>query len=60
MKLPVFLAAFAGKKFSLTGWFLHFGGAGLILIGLLDNSPIPVPGGMDLLTTSLAPGRVHP
>jgi membrane protein YqaA with SNARE-associated domain len=53
------LAAFGGK-FSLVGWFLHFGGAGLILIGLVDNSAIPVPAGMDLLTTWLAAGRRHP
>jgi len=52
--------AFLTKQFSLTSSFLHFGGAGLILIGLLDNSAIPVPGGMDLLTTWLAAGRRHP
>ena len=54
------MTAFLTKQFSLTSWFLHFGGAGLILIGLLDNSAIPVPGGMDLLTTWLAAGRRHP
>jgi membrane protein DedA with SNARE-associated domain len=27
---------------------LHFGGPGLIVIGLIDNSAIPIPGGMDV------------
>lgn len=51
---------FWGKKINLTGWFLHFGGFGLILFGLIDNSAIPLPGGMDLLTTWLAAGRQRP
>jgi membrane protein YqaA with SNARE-associated domain len=29
-------------------WLLHLGGPGLIALGLLDNSVIPIPGGMDL------------
>lgn len=45
---------------NVTGWFLHFGGFGLVLFGLIDNSAIPLPGGMDLLTTWLAAGRQHP
>jgi membrane protein YqaA with SNARE-associated domain len=57
MKSSMSLTAFGG---SLMTWLLHFGGGGLILIGLLDNSAIPLPGGMDLLTTWLAAGRVHP
>lgn len=35
-------------------WFLHLGGPGLILLGLLDNSVIPMPGSMDALTIVLA------
>jgi membrane protein YqaA with SNARE-associated domain len=31
-------------------WLFHLGGLGLIPIGLLDNSPIPVPGIMDVAT----------
>lgn len=54
------LVAFAAKKLSLMKWLLQFGGAGLLLVGLLDNSAIPVPGGMDLLTTWLAAGHAHP
>jgi membrane protein YqaA with SNARE-associated domain len=29
-------------------WVLGFGGPGLIVIGLIDNSVIPIPGGMDI------------
>lgn len=29
-------------------WLLRFGGPGLILIGIVDNSAIPIPGGMDV------------
>jgi len=54
------MAFFGAKKINLTGWFLHFGGFGLILFGLIDNSAIPLPGGMDLLTTWLAAGRQRP
>jgi len=35
-------------------WFYHLGGAGLILLGLLDSSAIPVPGSMDALTIVLS------
>jgi len=33
---------------SVWKWALRFGGPGLIAIGLVDNSVIPIPGGMDL------------
>lgn len=29
-------------------WLLRFGGPGLIAVGLIDNSVIPIPGGMDI------------
>lgn len=29
-------------------WVLRFGGPGLIVIGIIDNSAIPIPGGMDI------------
>ena len=38
----------------MSAWFLHLGGPGLILLGLLDNSVIPLPGSMDALTIVLA------
>jgi membrane protein YqaA with SNARE-associated domain len=35
-------------------WFLRLGGIGLIPLGLLDNSIVPVPGSMDVATILLA------
>src|ERR1700734_1495177 len=35
-------------------WFLTLGGPGLILLGLLDSSVIPVPGSMDAMTIVLS------
>ncbi|HEY6970870.1 MAG TPA: VTT domain-containing protein [Candidatus Angelobacter sp.] len=38
----------------LWSWFERLGGVGLVLLGLVDNSPIPVPGSMDALTVILS------
>jgi membrane protein YqaA with SNARE-associated domain len=35
-------------------WLLRLGGAGLILIGIADNSVVPLTGSMDILTIWLA------
>jgi membrane protein YqaA with SNARE-associated domain len=35
-------------------WLERLGGLGLVLLGLLDNSPFPVPGSMDALTVVLS------
>jgi len=35
-------------------WLLSLGGPGLIVIGLVDNSVIPIPGGMDLFVILLS------
>lgn len=35
-------------------WLERLGGVGLVLLGLLDNSPFPVPGSMDALTVVLS------
>src|SRR5205807_10018384 len=35
-------------------WLVRLGGPGLILLGLADNSVIPLPGSMDVLTIWLA------
>ena len=35
-------------------WFLALGGPGLILLGLIDSSVIPVPGSMDAMTIILS------
>jgi membrane protein YqaA with SNARE-associated domain len=34
-------------------WVFQLGGPGLIVVGLIDNSIIPIPGGMDLFTILL-------
>jgi membrane protein YqaA with SNARE-associated domain len=41
------------------GWVLHLGGIGLIPLGLLDNSVVPVPGSMDVATILLAARDTH-
>jgi membrane protein YqaA with SNARE-associated domain len=48
--MPVLFAIF---KLHLR-WLWHLGGPGLILIGLIDNSLIPTPGGMDFATVLLS------
>ena len=35
---------------ALLHWLHHLGGPGLILLGLLDNSIVPLPGSMDVAT----------
>lgn len=35
-------------------WLQRLGGLGLILLGLADNSPVPLPGSMDVLTVVLS------
>ena len=35
-------------------WFITLGGPGLILLGLLDSSVIPIPGSMDAMTIVLS------
>jgi membrane protein YqaA with SNARE-associated domain len=39
---------------SLWAWLERLGGVGLILLGFIDNSPIPLPGSMDALLIILA------
>jgi len=39
---------------SMRRWLFHLGGVGLIPLALLDNSPIPMPGAMDVATILLA------
>jgi membrane protein YqaA with SNARE-associated domain len=35
-------------------WFFHLGGPGLILLGIIDSSVIPVPGSVDAMTIILS------
>src|SRR5271163_5068977 len=39
---------------SVRRWLYQLGGVGLIPLGLLDNSPIPIPGAMDVATILLS------
>ena len=39
---------------SVRRWLFHFGGLGLIPLGLLDNSLIPLPGTVDVATIILS------
>ena len=39
---------------SAWSWLRHLGGVGLVLLGLADNSIVPLPGSMDFLTILLA------
>lgn len=39
---------------SAWSWLRHLGGVGLVLLGLADNSIVPLPGSMDVLTIFLA------
>ncbi len=47
------LAVLAAKKNTLR-WLIHLGGPSLILLGLIDNSAIPLPGSTDVVTILLA------
>ncbi len=47
----------ASSSHALMGWLHRLGGPGLILLAQVDNSPIPVPGSMDVLLIILASSR---
>jgi membrane protein YqaA with SNARE-associated domain len=42
---------------SVWTWIHRLGGPGLILLGIVDNSAIPIPGGMDIFVILLAAHR---
>ena len=54
MKMHVLAIVLLVSKKSALRWLVHLGGPGLILLGLADNSPIPLPGSMDAATILLA------
>jgi len=54
MKMHWFAIILLASKKSALRWLVHLGGPGLILLGLADNSPIPLPGSMDAATILLA------
>jgi membrane protein YqaA with SNARE-associated domain len=50
---------FAPSTRNLTHWLLHLGGIGLVPLGLLDSSVIPIPGSMDFATILLSARDKH-
>src|ERR1700686_5719684 len=48
------------SKKSAMRWLISLGGPGLILLGLADNSLIPLPGSTDLATIILAAHHRQP
>jgi membrane protein YqaA with SNARE-associated domain len=64
-RLPGIVAAFAEKadktkSAGMLRWLIHLGGPSLILLGLIDNSVIPLPGSTDVVTILLAAHRREP
>jgi membrane protein YqaA with SNARE-associated domain len=55
--MTILLGAFLASK--LWAWIRHLGGPGLLLLGLADNSIIPMPGSMDVLTIWFAVHHHH-
>jgi membrane protein YqaA with SNARE-associated domain len=51
MPLPAFVLITAKK--SALHWLINLGGPGLILLGLADNSVVPMPGSTDVVTILL-------
>ncbi len=49
----LFSVARRGMVHGLIRWLYRLGGPGLILLGLLDNSVVPIPGSMDVATVLL-------
>jgi membrane protein YqaA with SNARE-associated domain len=54
------LAARRARKTSTMHWMIHLGGPSLILLGLVDNSVIPLPGSTDVATIILAAHHREP
>ncbi len=44
----------ASTEHAVRHWFFHLGGPGLILLGIIDSSVVPVPGSVDAMTIILA------
>src|SRR5208337_374293 len=58
MRLLAFLLLVTKK--SALRWLIHLGGPSLILLGLVDNSVIPLPGSTDVVTILLAAHHREP
>ncbi len=56
----ILLATKLTTQKSALRWLIHLGGPGLILLGLADNSVIPMPGSTDVVTILLAAHHREP
>ncbi|MGB9234010.1 MAG: VTT domain-containing protein [Terriglobales bacterium] len=54
------IALLATTRKSTLRWLMHLGGPSLILLGLIDNSVIPLPGSTDFVTILLAAHHREP
>jgi membrane protein YqaA with SNARE-associated domain len=54
-----FATLFSSAPRNLAHWLLHLGGIGLIPLGLIDSSVVPLPGSMDFATILLAARDKH-
>lgn len=59
LSLLLFAAKGSSTKSTLR-WLMHLGGPSLILLGLIDNSVIPLPGSTDVVTILLAAHHREP
>jgi|SRR5579872_5225290 len=50
---PITAALMAISRHSFRRWFIHLGGLGLIPLGVIDASILPIPGSLDLVTIFL-------
>lgn len=55
MRVSALIALLAVSAFR--HWVFRLGGVGLVLVAILDNSFIPIPGGLDVFTILLSSGR---
>jgi membrane protein YqaA with SNARE-associated domain len=54
LKMRLLTMVLLVSKKSALRWLIHLGGPGLILLGIADNSLIPLPGSTDIVTVLLA------
>src|SRR6202048_2378491 len=54
-----FATLFSSTPQNIRHWLLHLGGIGLITLGVLDSSLVPVPGSMDVATILLSARERH-
>ena len=54
-----FATLFSSAPQNVRRWLLHLGGIGLIPLGVLDSSLVPVPGSMDVATILLSARERH-